>query len=79
MTDEQKIMDYKKQIDSAKTELHQLQGRLESKKEELKEEFGLDSEEDAQKRLLEIKKEKKELEEKFQNKMKAVEEAYEFE
>jgi len=79
MDTQDKLKSIKSQISEAKSDMSRLEGKRDSKKEELKKDFGIDTVEEGKKRLAEIKGEREKVEEEMNTKQEALEAKYEFE
>jgi len=79
MDTQDKLKSIKSQISDAKEDKAKLEGKRDSKKEELKKDFGIDTVEEGKKRLAEIKGEREKVEEEMNTKQEALEAKYEFE
>lgn len=75
---EQKLMDMKKKVEKAKTEVAQAQGAIEQLNKRMKEEFGVDNIDDAEDLLTKIQKEGEDLAEEIREKMAALESNYDW-
>ena len=78
MNQEEKLLHYKEEIGNATIQLSQLKGEERSLLSRLKEEHGLKSVEEAQKRIKQRGAEKAELEEKLEEKLSQIEKDYDF-
>jgi flagellar biosynthesis chaperone FliJ len=72
----QELERMKKKVDEAKTKVSNLEGKRDSLLEQLKNDFGLDTVEQAEKKLKELEQQKEELEQQVEEKLQEIKENY---
>lgn len=77
--DEQDLLELKQDIEKAKTKVNQLEGQRKGLLEQLKEDWGCSSVEEAEKKLSKLEAGAEKLDKKLQKGIQKLEEKYEFE